>query len=80
MKAGMTGLQTEPRTRPQGYEVITGWGAERRVATTHSRNEAEAEYDRQRKAGRDPALFLGNLLLAVADETSAARVAEGAAQ
>ncbi len=54
---------TKPLTAPLPFEVITGYGSGRRVVRTHSRAEAERIYREHLKRGRQPAIFLGNLLV-----------------
>jgi hypothetical protein len=48
------------------YEVITGWGRDRRVLQTLSRAEAEAEHERLRCEGKAPEIWLGLLQIRAA--------------
>jgi hypothetical protein len=47
--------------KPMPYEIYVGWGADRKVTHIHSRTEADQVYERMRKLGKNPALFLGEL-------------------
>jgi hypothetical protein len=54
---------THPLVKPGVYEVVTGWGADRKVIYAHSMRDAEREFLRLLKAGQQPSIWLGNGLI-----------------